>query len=95
LLPIPEIGFTFDKIPIFLPLPKIVLRHNPTLITKPVALPVHGLSLGGGLGGGFGHGGGIASIKLSGGHGLGGLGLGGLGGGLGLGGLGGGLGGLW
>ena len=59
-LPIPEIGFTFDKLPFFLPIPKIVLGKRPTLISKPVALPLAQSGFGGGfglgLGSGFGHG---------------------------------------
>jgi len=74
-LPIPEIGFSFDKLPLFLPIPVIRLGKRPTLISKPVALNLgHGFDLGGLFGGHGGHGGGF-QIAL-GGHG-GGLGLGG------------------
>jgi len=84
-LPIPEIGLSFDKIPFFIPLPKIVLSKKPALISKPVFLPLpshggHGFSFGGfgdlsSLFGGFGGGHGGASITINkGGHGGGGHG---------------------
>lgn len=58
MLPIPEIGFTFDKLPLFIPIPKIVLGHRPTIVSKPIVLPSSGFggSFGLGLGSGFGHG---------------------------------------
>ncbi|XP_054161018.1 uncharacterized protein LOC128959100 [Oppia nitens] len=79
-LPIPEIGLSFDKIPLFLPLPKIVLRKNPTLISKPLVLPLshgfdsHGFGGFGGFGdlfggGGGGHGKGFSISFGKGGHG--------------------------
>jgi hypothetical protein len=69
ILPIPEIGLTLDKIPILLPIPSIVLRKNPTLISKPVSINLgHSFGFGGGHGGG--HGGGMKFGGMSfGGHG--------------------------
>ena len=62
-LPIPHIGFTFDKLPLFIPIPKIVLGTNKALVSKPVFLPDFG-----GFGG-FGGGHGLEAIFSSGGGG--------------------------
>jgi hypothetical protein len=57
ILPIPEIGLSLDKIPIFLPIPTIIFRKRQTLISKPIALNLGNIGFGGGHGGGMKFGG--------------------------------------
>ena len=48
----PEIGIGFQKVPIMLPLPTLILRKSKQLVSKGISLPL-GCGGGGGCGGGY------------------------------------------